>query len=105
MMHTGMPRGNMDRAEDSPSAVTLWIARCARVRELERDGLEIGGVVMMTYEQAFRRAEKENARTGTRIKIYKMIWDGPYLPVSYILPRLPHDYAVLIGEVGRRTPR
>lgn len=31
MNHTGMPRGSADRAEDSPSAVTLWIARCAVV--------------------------------------------------------------------------
>lgn len=59
----------------------------------------------MTYEQAFRLAVADNDRSGIRQKIYRFIWDVSYESTSYILPRLPHDYAVLIGEVGRMTPR
>lgn len=58
----------------------------------------------MTYEQAFDRAVADNAATGLRIKIYRNLWDGTYFDTPYILP-MPHQWAVLIGEVGRRTPR
>ena len=57
----------------------------------------------MTYDQAFDCAVQRNAETGVRYKIYQFIWDGEYRAVSYHLPSL--KYAVLVGEVGRRTPR
>ena len=58
----------------------------------------------MTYEQAFNRAVADNAATGSRIRLYRNLWDGTYFDTSYMLP-MPHQWAVLIGEVGRRTPR
>ena len=60
----------------------------------------------MTYEQAFARAVACNAITGSRIKIYRSRWDSSYFTDTYINPLpMPHQWAVLIGEVGRRTPR
>jgi hypothetical protein len=59
---------------------------------------------IMTYEEAFSKAVAENAATRERIKIYRATWDGSYFPSRYLVP-LPHAWAVLIGEVGRRTPR
>ncbi|WP_161539671.1 hypothetical protein [Paramagnetospirillum kuznetsovii] len=58
----------------------------------------------MTYEDAFRAAVMDNIATGQRIKIYREIWNGDYFASRYILP-VPPYWAVLIGEVGRRTPR
>ena len=57
----------------------------------------------MTYEDAFDKAVRLNAATGSRMKIYYFIWDRGHEVTEYILPQ--GKYSILIGEVGRRTPR
>jgi hypothetical protein len=58
----------------------------------------------MTYLEAFRDAVHFNNATGNRMFVYKALWDGSYFATRYIVP-VPHLWAVLIGEVGRRTGR
>jgi hypothetical protein len=58
----------------------------------------------LTQDQAFAAAVHDNAVTGIRIKLYRSTWDGEYFASRYLLPVPPH-WAILIGEVGRRTPR
>ena len=56
----------------------------------------------MTYEDAFTRAVECNAMTGSRIRLYRNLWDGSYFSTPYTLP-MPHQWAVMIGEIGRMT--
>ena len=58
----------------------------------------------MTYEEAFDQAVTLNAIYRVRIKIYRATWDGSYFLSRYLITP-PVTRAVLIGEVGRRTPR
>lgn len=94
----------VNRLKRNPAPWTCIKREAAQEIETLREKVVRLEATKMTYAEAFARAVDCNAVTGARIRVYRNLWDGSYFSSPYQLP-MPHQWAVLIGEVGRRTGR